>query len=284
VNNHIFVLTLPYYSAVGYLMDSDDLEFYMRKLQPAYSVPSSFARVAPPGQPITDPRKGDRISLLTFALMFALADSGFPPSYINQVLEENGQQRDGLVLSEAEVQSIMTRIDGFNASLRALAHAAGPNVHVVEIGPYLSGVLTGDIPVTIGGRKISRKWIRGGSFSFDGVHPSYTGQQLIANLLVRHINAAMGLSAPTVPLDAISLTDPYVDRDGDGWAAGPNYGHVGMTDVLFLLKDPNDANASVQVQLPGDVWQRIRDALLHDLLASVPQLREEAVRLGLTPQ
>lgn len=282
-DNHLFVLTLPYYSAVGYLFDSEDLEFYLRKVNPRYRVPRSFARVAPAGQPITDPLKGDRISVLTFGLMYAMLDSGLPVWWVNQALELRGRQRDGLVLSEAEAQQIMTRIDGFNAALRSLARAAGPNVHVVEIGPLLSQVLTGRIPLTIGGHRITRKWIRGSAFGFDGVHPGYTGQALIADVLVRRMNAELGLNAPLESLAAVIATDPYVDRDGDGWAAGPSYEHDGITQLLFLLKDPDDSDPDAQVDLPADVWDQIREALLGELLQSVPQLRPEAERLGLTP-
>jgi lysophospholipase L1-like esterase len=281
MDNQIFVLTLAYYSAVGYLMDSEDIEFYMRKVNPAYRVPPSFARVAPFGQPITDPLKGDRISFLTFGMMYTLLDSGLPVSFVNRVLEQDGQQRDGLVLSEAEVQQIITRIDQYNDALRALAQAAGPNVHIVEIGPFLSKILNGAIPLTVGGHKISRKWIRGSAFGFDGVHPAYMGHALIANYVVGRINDEMGLGAPMASLPAAIATDPYVDRDGDGWAAGPNYAHPGITDLLFLFKDPDDTNAAVQVDLPENVWELIRDALLDDLL-KVPELRPEAERLGLT--
>lgn len=262
VQNHVFILTLPYYSAIGYLLDSEDIEFYLRKVNPRYRVPPSFARVAPLGQPITDPLKGDRISFLTFGLMYTLLDTGFPVSYVNQVLDVDGQQRDGLVLSEAEARVIMSRIDGFNAALRALAQAAGPNVHLVDVGPLLSDVLTGRIPVTIGGRKISRKWIRGSSFGFDGVHPNYTGQALIGNIVLSRINAALGLDAPLASLPGVMANDPYIDRDGDGWAPGPVYQHPGVTALLFLFKDPNDGNA---------------------LLGSVTALRPEARRLGLSP-
>ena len=281
VDNQIFVLTLPHYSSVGYLFDSEDLEFYLGKVNPAYRVPPSFARVAPRGQPITDPSRGDRVSMITFTLMYAMLESGFPTWWVNRVLEQDGVQRDGLVLSEAEVQQIVTRIEQFNASLRVLAQAAGPNVHVVEIGGVLSQILSGNIPVSVGGRTASRKWIRGNAFSFDGVHPGYLGQQLIANYVLQRINEEMGLTAPLGSLETAFTSDPYVDRDGDGWAAGPDYTHAGITEVLFLLKDPDDANASVQVEMPDDVWPRIRDAMLHDLLARVPALRADAVRLGL---
>jgi lysophospholipase L1-like esterase len=283
VDNQVFLLTLPYYSAIGYLFDSEDIEYYLGKANPAYRVPPSFARVAPRGQPITDPLKGDRISLLTFGMMYALLETGFPVGYVNGVLEEDGAQNDGLVLSEAEVGQVMTRIDGFNATIRTLAQTAGPNVHLVDVGPFLSDVLTGKIPLTIGGHEISRKWIRGSAFGFDGVHPGYAGQALIANFVLSRINADLGLDAPLASLDEVISTDPYVDRDGDGWAAGPDYQHPGITDVLFLFKDPDDSDATAQVDLPDDVWVLIRNALLGDLLGREPALRPEAERLGLIP-
>jgi hypothetical protein len=283
VDNQIFILTLPYYSSVGYLMDSEDLEFYLGKANPDYRVPPSFKRVAPRGQPITDPLAGDRISLLTFGLMYALLDTGVPVAVVNGALETNGVQRDGLVLSEAEGQTIRDRIDAFNASLRTLAAAAGPNVHVVEVGPILNGVLTGKTPITVGGHAITRKWMRGSAFGFDGVHPNYVGHTLIADLLISRINAELGLDAPLTSLDSVIGTDPYIDRDGDGWAAGPHYTHAGISDLLFLFKDPDDTDATKQVVLPPDVWDQILKALLSSILTTGPEVRAEAQRLGLTP-
>jgi hypothetical protein len=278
LDHHIFVLTLPYYSSVGYLMDSEDLEYYFRKIDPAYTVPPSFARVAPPGQPITDPTKGDRISLLTFGLMYALLDSGLSASFVNGVLEKNGQQQDGLVLAEAEQAQIMARIDAFNATLKSLASS---NVHIVDIGSHLNDVLLGRTPLVIGGRQISRKWMRGSAFSFDGVHPGYTGHALISNAVVASINQKLGTGAPLTSLPAVFETDPYVDRDNDGFAAGPNYTPSGMGEILFLFKDPDDTNPAVQPDIPDNVWELIVRALLEDLFRQAPALRPEAQRLGL---
>jgi hypothetical protein len=283
LERHIFVLTLPYYSSIGYLMDSDDIEYYLRKIDPSYTVPASFKRVAAPGQPITDPLKGDRISLLTFGMMYALLDSGYSAAYVNGVLDTNGQQRDGLVLSEAEQQQIRTRIDGFNATLRSVASSIGPTAHVVEIGEYLSSVLTGQTKIVIGGKEVSRKWIRGSSFTFDGVHPGYTGQALIANFLVDSINHTLGINAPLASLETVFTTDPYIDHDNDGFAPGPDYQVSGINELLFLFKDPNDAQAGVQVDLPADVWQIIARAILGEITGLSAVVDTEAQRLGLLP-
>ncbi len=275
----LLLLTLPYYSAVGYLFDSDDLEFYLQKLNPAYTVPSTFKRVAPPGGPITDPLAGDRVSLLTFGLMYALLSSGYTVDYVNRALEIDGQQRDDLVLSEDEQGVIRARIDGFNAAIGAAAAARGPHVHRVDIGQYLNDVLTGATPIVIDGRTFSRKWIRGSSFTFDGVHPGYTGQAFIANFVLARLNEALGLAAPLYDLSAILASDPYVDRDGDGWAPGPVYTASGLTELLFLFKDPHDGDATVQPVLPRDVWQRISQVLLEEILG-ISSVQQAAERLG----
>ena len=204
----LFLLTLPYYSSAGYLFDSDDLEYYLQKLDPTYTVPPTFKRVAPPGMPITDFVAGDRVSLLTFGLMYALLHSGYTVDYVNQALELNGQQRDDLVLSEAEQGVIRARIDGFNAAIKAAAASRGPHVHLVDVGQYVNDVLTGVTPVVVDGRLFSRKWIRGSSFTFDGVHPGYTGQAFIANFVLARINDALGLRAPVHDLSPILAVDP----------------------------------------------------------------------------
>lgn len=281
LDHHIFVLTLPYYSSVGYLFDSEDIEYYLQQVDPAYAVPPSFARVAPPGQPITNPLQGDRISLLTFGIMYTLLDTGAPVAFVNGVLEENGVQRDGMVLTEAEVATIMARIDGYNAALAALAGSLGPNVHLVDVGSFLNDVLTGESDLVVSGHPISRKWIRGSAFTFDGVHPGYTGQAAIADFLLPHINAALGIDAPLIPLPAVIASDPYVDNDGDGWAPGPPYANSGLGEVLFFFKDPDDANPAIRPVLPPDVWQRIAAALLKEVIGAAPALRPEAERLGL---
>jgi hypothetical protein len=282
VQSDVFLLTLPYYSAIGYLFDSEDLEFYLRKVSPAYTVPRSFKRVAPPGEAITNPLAGDRISLLTFGLMYALLSTGYSVDYVNQVLEVGGVQRDGLVLSEAEQQLIMTRIDAFNAAIKDAAESHGLSDHVIDIGQYLNDALTGQPAVEIGDKVLGRKWVRGSTFTLDGVHPSYTGQALVANYILAQISPTLDCQPPLEDLKTILASDPYVDRDGDGWAPGPPLDGSGITGLLYLFKDPDDGNASAQVVLPDDVWQRIARALLGEVLG-IPAMRTEAERLGLTP-
>lgn len=279
---HLFLFTLPYYSAVGYLFDSEDLEFYLRQLDPSYAVPGTFERVAPPGEPITDAGRGDRVALMTFGMMYILLHSGHSVEYVNQALEVDGVQRDGLVLSEEEHRFIMSRIDSFNRTIESAAAARPDLAHLVDVGGFMNAALAGDLAVTVGGRVLSRKWVRGNAFSLDGVHPGYTGHAVIANAILDRMNEALGVDAPRLDLEAVLVDDPYVDWDGDGWAPGPDYRASGTAELLFLLRDADDGDASVGPVFPHNVWRLISNALLRDLV-EIPAIRLEAQRLGIMP-
>jgi lysophospholipase L1-like esterase len=268
------LLTLPYYSAVGYLFDADDLEFYFRKILPGYTAPASFRRVQP-GEPLS----GDRVSLLTFGLMYALLSTGYSAGYVNGVLDVSGVQQDGLVLSEAEQQTIMTRIDQYNAAIRSVAADHGDSVTVVPVGEFLNAALLGDIQIPVNGRDLSRKWVRGGGLSLDGVHPSPTGQTLIANYVLWRLRLDLGIVAPFYNLSSVGAVDPYRDNDLDGWAPGPPWNASGITELLHLFRDPDDASAAEGVQLPDDVWDRISAVLLGQVL-DVPAIRSQAEKMG----
>jgi len=277
VSRQVFACTLPYYSSIGYLMDSEDLEYYLQKQDPGYSVPPSFKRVAPPGEPIEDPLLGDRISLLTFGFMYALLDSGYSADYVNGVLETAGQQRDGLVLSESEQETIRERIDGYNDVIRATA-AMHPAVHLVDIGEHLNDTLTGEIEVVVGGRKFDRKWSRGSAFSIDGVHPGYTGQAFVANFFLNEFDEVLGTDMTPYVLEQVSASDPYIDRDGDGWIPGPDTALVGLGRLLSLLTDSDDQNPAIGVDLPDDTWELISSILLERVLG-IPSIGAEAARI-----
>lgn len=276
----LLLVTLPYYSAVGYLMDSEDLEFYLGKVDPGYTVPASFKRVAEPGEPISEPLRGDRVSLLTFGMMYALLATGHPAAEVNRVLEIDGVQRDGLVLSEAEQRTIMARIDGFNDSIRAVAAAYPAHVQLIDVGGFLNDAFLGKRVIEIDGRVFSRKWVRGSGFTLDGVHPGYTGQALIANRILEAMNELSGINAPLSDLAEVMAGDPYIDRDGDGWAPGPPQAGSGITGLLYLFKDPDDGDPERQVDLPADVWERISDGLLAEIL-HIPAVEAEARRRGI---
>ena len=63
----------------------------------------------------------------------------------------------------------------------------------------------------------------GGMFSLDGIHPSNIGHGLIANEFIKTMNQAYGTGIAELPpevLQILFLTDPTIDKDGDGKATG----------------------------------------------------------------
>ena len=135
-------------------------------------------------------------------------------------------------------------------------------------------------PLVVGDRSLGRKWVRGSAFSLDGVHPGYTGQALIANYVLEQMGPAVGLSPPLEDLETVLATDPYVDNDGDGWAPGPVTSATGVTELMFLFRDPDDGDPAAEPIVPSNVWDMISDLILDELLA-IDSVRAEAVRLGI---
>jgi len=257
----IFVCTLPYFSSMGYLFDSDDLEFYLQKANPLYSVPNGFKRVADRDGEIENPFEGDRSPFFNFLCMYLLLLQGYDIELVNQIVQD-----DGYVLSEDEMHFIMDRIDSYNSIIREAVRKRDGCFHLVDIGEYLNDVLGGKTKIAAGPFELSRKWGRGNSFSFDGAHPGYTGNALIANYILAEMRDALSLDAPLYDLTTIAATDPYVDRDGDGWVPGPDYPPQGLTEVLFYFKDPDDADPILQPHIQPDIWRSITRALMHMII------------------
>jgi hypothetical protein len=269
-----FLLTLPYYTEVGYLMDKEDLEFYLQE-KLGYTIPQTFE---------------GRVSLLTFICMYALLNSG-DAEMVDQILDETNpgydeDYFDALVLSDYEREKIQQRIgdpldpkeDSFNYVVR---DAAKPdNFHLIDIGSYLNNIFKYGTTVGSNGVEITRRWGRGNGFSMDGVHGSNTAHALMANYILNE------LGAPTYDPETILMDDPYYDRDEDGWIQGPDYKASGRTKILFLFKDYQEDNsgsgAVIDTMSADAVWELISEALLEEIV-DIPLIRMQAERMGLIP-
>jgi len=256
----LFVCTL-YDIWASYLFDSNDLEFYLSRLGKQYTVPPTFARAPATGAPVTDAPRGDRIGLLTFLCMYALLSTGADAQTVNQILEVDGVQNDGLVLSEDEQALLHERTAAYNDAIRKAVQKRAGKVHLIDIGPWLTDILTDNESYKAGEKSITGKWGRGGWSTLDGVHPGYTGQALIANKIIENINGALGWHAPPGDMSAAVADDPYIDNDGDGWPAGPDYDSIGPTGMFFLFKDPDDTNPLKLPEITADFWSRLSDVI-----------------------
>ena len=252
-----FFLTFPYYPEIGYLMDKEDLNFYLNKWQ--YFIPEGFS---------------GRVPLLTFISLYALLKSG-ETSRLDEILAT-----DSLILSDEERSGIEARIDAFNSITQTVS---GSNVHVILIGQKLNEVFASGLAV--GGKTLTRSWGRGNAFSLDGVHAGHTVHAFIANLVLDEMNKLLTPHAPKYDLADVLAGDPYVDRDGDGWVAGPDYKASGRTKILFLFKDAQEGvpgPAVIDTMAASAVWDLISDALLEEIV-DIPLIRTEAQRLEIIP-
>ena len=137
------------------------------------------------------------------------------------------------VLDADEVAAIRARTQVFNGIIQREADRIG--MPVVDINAKFNEFIAN--PPVIAGVTL-RNDMLGGLFSLDGVHPSNIGHALIANEFIRTMNQSFNMSVPELPqelLDILVLTDPSIDKDGDGRAPG-RLG-VGLLETIAFLAD-----------------------------------------------
>ncbi|MCB9360909.1 MAG: hypothetical protein H6587_05795 [Flavobacteriales bacterium] len=102
---------------------------------------------------------------------------------------------DTLVLTKAEIQEVQNRTNLLNNEIRTSASNHG--VAVADMHSYMFELQTG---MTFDGVSYTAKYIEGGAFSLDGVHPNTRGYAIIANKFIETINAYYGSNLRTVPV------------------------------------------------------------------------------------
>jgi len=122
------------------------------------------------------------------------------------------------VLDPGEAATISARIAAFNQTIRNTAASHG--MAVAEIG-YVYDLLDAT-PLVVAGVPLTTRFL-GGLFSLDAVHPSNIGQALAAMVFIDALNATYGLGIPQLNAGWLLwtfLTDPFIDKDGDGRVTG----------------------------------------------------------------
>lgn len=98
-----------------------------------------------------------------------------------------------LVLDADEQAEIATATTAFNNIIKA--QAASKNLAVFDAYAFFNGIQSGFM---LNGVAYSPAFITGNLFSLDGVHPTQRGYAIIANEMIRAINAKYGSTIPTV--------------------------------------------------------------------------------------
>jgi hypothetical protein len=202
--------TIPDVTRIAYLIDNDDL---VRFLGTDHGFPEG--------------------SWTTLTTLLGLKLGIVQPSIL---------QDPNFVLTSAEAGVISTRIAAFNDIIRSVAGANG--MAVAETAGVFDAVANN--PPIIAGVPITTRFL-GGLFSLDGVHPSNFGQGLAAMVFIDALNARYGLAIPRMEgahLGALFVTDPFIDKDGDGRVVG-RFGFGVLETISLILGLSGDSNDSL---------------------------------------
>lgn len=102
---------------------------------------------------------------------------------------------DSLVLTATEVSEVTMHTALLNNAI--VASAAAHGAALVDMSAYMVELKSGLI---FDGVTYDAKYIEGGSFSLDGVHPNTRGYAIIANKFIESINAEFGSNLRPVPV------------------------------------------------------------------------------------
>jgi len=199
---------IPDVTRIAFLVDSADL---IRFLGSDFGLPSD-----------------SRTSLIAMVLVMVGLDDGSIFS------------NPDFVLDAQELQTISAHVNALNDVINDVAAAHG--MAVADIHAAFDALAAN--PPVIAGVPLTNRFL-GGVFSLDGVHPSNIMQAIIANIFIDQFNAHYGTN--TAPIDDdtllfLFLTDPFVDKNGDGRVTGrPGAGLVEtLSALLGFSGDPND--------------------------------------------
>lgn len=135
--------------------------------------------------------------LLTAKSVIGDVTGKYGPAGVPVGLDATAPLPTSLVLDEAEKAVALQAVTDFNNAIQAVA--AAKSVPVVDIHAMLIDASDADgLPYP--GYELSSKFISGGIFSLDGVHPSNIGHALVANEWINTINNAFGSTIPLLDI------------------------------------------------------------------------------------
>ena len=158
---------------------------------------------------------------------------------------------DTVVLNADEADTISDRVRGYND---VIATAAGrPNWALVDTNSILSDIAANG--TLVGGIEYTSEFLRGGLFSFDGVHPNQMGYAIAANEFIKEINRHFQFNIPQVNLNSFVFGS---DGTAPGFPGGGTVGQLVFTkkayrNLRFSLGTPGPKKLRrLKKQLGGD--------------------------------
>ena len=160
----------------------------------------------------------------------------------------------GMTVSGSWATDVTNRVQALNAAISSVAEAHGATV--CDLGGLVRRVRKQG--VTVGDHKLTADFL-GGFYSLNGYYPGRTGQALIANELLQHLNRIYDTAFEPVNVAAAMATDPVAMYKG---AEGPEYRSMAGLVVTIVGKVKEWSGiASFLVKAVVDTVFRPRDPL-----------------------
>jgi lysophospholipase L1-like esterase len=147
-------------------------------------------------------------------------------------LPDSGPQGP-IVLRAARLSQIRAAVLAYNAVIANEAAANGATL--VDIHSLVNNLAANGAEVD--GQKLTTGFM-GGLFSLDGVHPTNTGNAIIANEFIKTMNRSLHTDIPPVSVEEVAKIDPLIFRQGDrkgGSEKETGHVSVGMAEGLRSL-------------------------------------------------
>jgi lysophospholipase L1-like esterase len=123
------------------------------------------------------------------------------PNAINLSLCANPAVRPAALIAAAQAA-----VNAYNDVIKSEAKAV--NAAVADFNKLFSEIAKHGYK--LGNGQTLTAGFGGGLFSLDGIHPTNSGQAILANEVIKAINASFGSNIPAVSVDAIAQNDPLV--------------------------------------------------------------------------
>jgi len=140
---------------------------------------------------------------------------------------------DVYVLDPAEITISKDAVTAFNGIIAT--EAGSRNISVIDFNTFLKNLLVSPI-VYPGIGVFTSSFITGGTFSYDGVHPSTRGYGIIANEWIKAINTKFNANIPLVDLNSLP---------------GIPIGKVPAKDITYA---PNVFNSMIRMMTGNKNW------------------------------
>jgi hypothetical protein len=212
---NVVVGTIPDVTKLGFLMGSEDVNTIFG---------TTFGM--PPANKTT------LLTVLLIALQIA------PPNIL---------QDPNFSLDPSEIEKIQNHIVALNQIIRSAANANG--FAVADVGGKFNRIARGVMLNDVFG--VSAKFL-GGLVSLDAIHPSNTGNALIASEFISVFNSRFDPKVPPITdtdLLNVILSDPFVDLNGNGRVRGrPGAGF--LETIMFQLGVTGDPETPSVTRAP----------------------------------